>query len=622
MIQQPVKVPRSKGTNSALQPVAAGPPQLLSPFANIVKQTQPRQPSARMPIPQLGASIPPLCLQPQGLSPASSGVPGRPTSMGTVPITGDTSASKSPGVVARRLFPADSKNASNPVNTMAKNTITYSKPSMAKTKVVAATTSTMSQPLFSSKAETVVSESGGRLAPKGLLQAKMNMDVVNNAQADLQRALGVPPMYALQPIMSTSIQTHPVSSMPIATTVATSAPPPEYSPFNNLFSQVAESLAVLGAKKEEIRQEQNRPNFAAVAAIGVNQPPGLPMTSASPGPPHTHPQDEAIDPSLPSKAPGYKAPGAQRTASPHIHDMSKAPGFKAQFTHPPPPLNKHIDYMDVNQVPPFMHGITVATSANTFDPSKAPGYKAPQQMNMAQFMEQIEREKYRMSMGPNQLSLSPRSAGSSGGQSPRPLVDFGHHGARDEYSTPNQPMTLPKIESTLNPNAPDFTSRTAVAFLHHQLLSLQQHAGMQPQGFGPMRPSLNHANNAPPLRVPPHGPMGQPFSNNPIMAAPNPGFVMPPNVNIPELMGNLFNSAMMAGSASGSMGPGGMPPQVPPMHQVRSFNPMQQGPAAPGSLTQSLGSSSQGKERANKVINMLQVIKKRHLYRHYLLVPV
>ena len=53
MIQQPVKVPRSKGTNSALQPVAAGPPQVLAPFANIVKQTQPGQPSARMPIPQL-----------------------------------------------------------------------------------------------------------------------------------------------------------------------------------------------------------------------------------------------------------------------------------------------------------------------------------------------------------------------------------------------------------------------------------------------------------------------------------------------------------------------------------------------------------------------------------------
>ena len=60
---------------------------------------------------------------------------------------------------------------------------------------------------------------------------------------------------------------------------------------------------------------------------------------------------------------------------------------------------------------------------------------------------------------------SPRGSSASsstitgGGQSPKPLDILSQLG-RDEYSMPNQPMTLPRIESTLNPNAPDFTSRS------------------------------------------------------------------------------------------------------------------------------------------------------------------
>ena len=52
------------------------------------------------------------------------------------------------------------------------------------------------------------------------------------------------------------------------------------------------------------------------------------------------------------------------------------------------------------------------------------------------------------------------------------LLPPGHH---QEYSTPNKPMTLPRIESTLNPNAPDFTSSRMTASLAMQNQSFLSH---------------------------------------------------------------------------------------------------------------------------------------------------
>lgn len=160
-------------------------------------------------------------------------------------------------------------------------------------------------------------------------------------------------------------------------------------------------------------------NFASVAA-GVQMNSGLPsqVGRSSPKPLPTEPK---IDAALQAKAPGYK-PNGHRTNSP-----------------------QHTLVSDLEQV-------------------KVPSYKTPFGLSLHNSSDVMLN-----SVG---CSLSPRSNNSGQpGLSPRTIragvtLEAAHQrmlptvmsSQKEEYTIPNQPMTLPKIDSILNPLAPDFKS--------------------------------------------------------------------------------------------------------------------------------------------------------------------
>ncbi|XP_061191259.1 ankyrin repeat domain-containing protein 17-like isoform X1 [Saccostrea echinata] len=180
-----------------------------------------------------------------------------------------------------------------------------------------------------------------------------------------------------------------------------------FSPFNNLFSNVADQLL----KKDDASE---RMNFASVAAAGVIG--SLTTSSAA-----SDLAPTKVDPQLQAKAPGFRP---VRNPSPQEMEMR----FKGM------------------QMPP-------------------------------QMMNEIDSRMFRTGMPNQSPSMSPRSSTSTPNTNMSPRnqtnasIDPGHisstAGQKEEYSTPSQPMTLPKIESTLNPNAPDFTSRQAGAPPNH-----------------------------------------------------------------------------------------------------------------------------------------------------------
>ena len=184
----------------------------------------------------------------------------------------------------------------------------------------------------------------------------------------------------------------------------------DYSPFDNLFNLNA-AQQILGKKDDSLNE---RMNFASVAAAGViptftGSPGMMPTTPVSPGGPS--------DPGLLAKAPGFKLPGPRMT----IPDM--APGFKVGGFQMPPQM------MEMNMS--ALYGLQNSQGLQGYSQNQSP-------------------------------NMSPRSSQSGSGMSPNSGYDSSLSSLqREEYSTPSQPMTLPKISSSLNPNAPDFMSRTA-----------------------------------------------------------------------------------------------------------------------------------------------------------------
>lgn len=179
------------------------------------------------------------------------------------------------------------------------------------------------------------------------------------------------------------------------------SPGGSFSPFNNLFSNVADQLL----KKDDASE---RMNFASVAAAGVIG--SLTNSSAA-----SDLMATKVNPHLQAKAPGFRP---VRNPSPHEMEMR----FK--------------------------------------------GIQLPPQM-----MNELDSRMFRTGLPNQSPSMSPRSSTSTPNTNMSPRnqtntsLDPGHLssavGQKEEYTTPSQPMTLPKIESTLNPNAPDFTSRQA-----------------------------------------------------------------------------------------------------------------------------------------------------------------
>jgi hypothetical protein len=172
------------------------------------------------------------------------------------------------------------------------------------------------------------------------------------------------------------------------------------------------SILNLPSKKEESR------DYSSVAAQGVVAPPQPTVAQAPPMPPQMLP---GPDPNLQAKAPGYKAP-VQRNASPSMEpEFSRAPGF-----------NKYNQFSQLGQD----QGLPVSAPP-------------PTSMMLNRLFQNKQQHQHQQ-----QQPFPPQYYHAMNGM---PQNDVNYL-PRDEYSTPDQPMQLPKIDSNLNPEASEFTA--------------------------------------------------------------------------------------------------------------------------------------------------------------------
>lgn len=295
--------------------------------------------------------------------------------------------------VTRQLFPNETKNRGGfgiPPSTSSNTTVSYTLAS-STSKVT-----TSGSPIFALKPDTnkqAMSNKAGHIRPP----------VPGNIKV-LQRP-GSGHKQDPQPLPIISGQQNGPTAPPIigpnGQFLPPNSPAASFSPFNNLFSNVADQLL----KKDDASE---RMNFASVAAAGVIG--SLTNSSAA-----SDLAPTKVDPQLQAKAPGFRP---VRNPSPHEIEMR----FKGMQLTP-------------------------------------------------QMMNEMDSRMFRASMPNQSPSMSPRSSTSTPNTNMSPRnqtnasLDSGHISStanqKEEYTTPSQPMTLPKIESTLNPNAPDFTSRQA-----------------------------------------------------------------------------------------------------------------------------------------------------------------
>ena len=531
----------------------------------------------------------------------------------SAPLPSTSASPKSASSVSRQLFPVGeasklssaSQNDINTVTTTMMNTYSVTNPAtQMKMSLSSNASSISSSNIFSapSHLQKPASSSSSSAAPNK-----------PSPQASPSPGTSLPP-----PAPRSDLQPLPIkmSSSSGGATLSTGVTTPgEYSPFNNLFSQVAEQ--VLGGKSKDDFAGDSRMNFASVAAAGVigsiNQ-----GSCSSPGPPAPllTPDNDNAGSTNPEKAPGYNKPASARTASPH-----HAYGYKGGL------------HGAVGQMP--HHSATLQTQATTnqggpgaeVDFSRVPTFKT-NMFSMPSHQSSIGSPR----SGNTTPGLSPRAGGGPIGQPHQPQQQgmdpatftshqlphhhgnhplsmhpvhhhhhhaFSHHqiqhpgSIRDEYSTPNQPMTLPKIESTLNPNAPDFTCRGGMGLGSVQ--HLHQHQGLNAfrlnmQGFGTAIPPPPPP---PAFRSQHPGFMGQSSglgSNMPGSSSGNHGFMPSNGINGP--------SSVDYSSVNGGLG-GGYANMNGPFATTgvgsiqRQYSPL---PIAPRSTstTPSVGTSSKG----------------------------
>ncbi|XP_055955121.1 ankyrin repeat domain-containing protein 17 isoform X1 [Patella vulgata] len=295
----------------------------------------------------------------------------------------------------------------------------------------------------------------------------------------------------------TSHASHAVtSSQQHAPPVSPATTPGEYSPFNTFISNVF------------MKKEEDKMNFASVAKAGVVSTSTNMINNSHPSGPI--PNDHMMDPALQAKAPGYKL---GRTASPQFR--------QEQELQVPTIRNFHIPINNMNPM-------------TEHDFSRAPGYPS---------------------------MISPRSNNSTpSGLSPR------NHGPMEmnqqslaalstsqkaEYSTPNQPMTLPEIKSTLNPNAPDF-----------HLAGNQNSPIMENMGMG-IPPNLQRSPRVPPM----HGNPTPTVQQSLLLLNANNLNMLSQKADIASIIQQLASHNMNPGSGAFN------PP--PPVQQIqRALSPM------------------------------------------------
>ena len=370
---------------------------------------------------------------------------------------------KSSSVVSRQLFPAGDKDAAETSRASSVSlTATYSSPSMAKTRLVDTTPVAFSTKESGNKGPTTAATS----RPTQRAPAVGPISRPSGAAVTSPYANHVKPEQQPLPIklVGTATALQPGGGQSPRVTSATNTAAGGFSPFNNnLFTQVAEGI--IGGKKEE----EARMNFASVARAGVVDTNSVTSYHRDAAPSTLASVMSQMDP---NKAPGYKAPGHQRTTSPHVldPDMLRYQPFRGNSYHalmnpaavpmnapPQPPegynpaLLNNADYLQQFRQPFAQRGMMPppAQSAGMPEFSKAPGFHKQQHMSSSQ-----------QSMSPRSSASTSVSGGGSGhDQSPHGSLRASLLLRDDEYSSPHTPMTLPKIESNLNPNAPHFMSR-------------------------------------------------------------------------------------------------------------------------------------------------------------------
>ncbi|PVD39592.1 hypothetical protein C0Q70_02227 [Pomacea canaliculata] len=225
------------------------------------------------------------------------------------------------------------------------------------------------------------------------------------------------------PIVSSHVSTSISPATTSVTSSAAQASPGNYSPFEStIFSNV--TVQFLNKKEEE------KLNFASVAAAGVVPSQSSPLSgqppSGLPGP------GNEVDPNLQAKAPGYKM--GIRTASPQSRpEQANRVSANMHFQLPlgggcyPGP-----------SLPP---GVSMPPRPSLPNPASDGGSMSPHNPPHMSSLDHMASQ--HNPLVPQQLSQTPLHHPLSSNQ-------------KEEYSTPHQPMTLPEIKSTLNPNAPDF----------------------------------------------------------------------------------------------------------------------------------------------------------------------
>ncbi|XP_076074995.1 ankyrin repeat and KH domain-containing protein 1-like isoform X3 [Mytilus galloprovincialis] len=320
------------------------------------------------------------------------------------------------------------------------------------------------------------------------------LDMPRSPGPPMVKVLQRPPNQKNEPLPIVSNQQQSMSNGPVQ---STNAPHGTFSPFNNSFSNVADQFL----KRDESAE---RMNFASVAAAGVVASMGNSPMSESSGLPGQ--MGGKSDAALQAKAPGYR-PTNIRPMTPQEMEAQRIYNFVGMQG---------------------MQPVRIGVGENELN--RAPGYRMPNQSPV---------------ISPrNQGELSPPSH-SIGQLQPR----------KDEYTTPNQPLTLPKIESTLNPNAPDFTSRQPG----------------QPQG-----------QNIPPAMYLQSLYLAQLFNNQPGGPSNSPS-MNPQSMISQQEFASLISQFVASGQAQGppppvppSSGPGGFVPG-PQNIQPRPFSPLQTG---------------------------------------------
>lgn len=210
----------------------------------------------------------------------------------------------------------------------------------------------------------------------------------------------------------------------------------EYSPFSG--GLVTDVLAGKGDPMPD-----GRMNFASVAAAGVvvggkNQSPPAPGVTM--GMMHDNGDANSLE-DLKAKAPGYKPRMAAADNKAQSGKMQSSNMFYSQGS---PGMIPSLGAISIS-MPVTDDSLPMESHHGPLTPGEY--YDRPMTASSTS-LQQDALSSHSNSSTPAS-SLSPRSSSDGGKQ------------RKDEYASPHQPMTLPKVESRLNPEAPDFTLPTS-----------------------------------------------------------------------------------------------------------------------------------------------------------------